>query len=303
MYHRVLDPVDITDAHLQPGMYVTSATFEMQVAFLKENFRILFLDELIAKIIKGEEVDRCCAITFDDGWKDNHDNAFPILQKYQVPATIFLATSFIGTNRVFWPEEIANWLERPSWTHEERKDVHTHIEKFRQQMEKCKLDNRESYTARAIELLKQYSYGERNIILDHFRTTNPSSNHSRHMLSWEEVALMANSGLLDFGAHTAGHEILDQLPQADIRKEILQSREDIRLHLGVKAATFAYPNGNYNEDVKQILQEFDFAGAVTTKKGFFHRGTPVLEIPRIGIHEDISNTVSMFQGRILLEAF
>jgi len=67
--------------------------------------------------------------------------------------------------------------------------------------------------------------------------------------------------------------------------------------------TFAYPNGNYDENVQHVLQECVFAGAVTTKKGFLGRDTPLMEIPRIGIHEDISNTIPMFRARILLEKF
>jgi hypothetical protein len=73
--------------------------------------------------------------------------------------------------------------------------------------------------------------------------------------------------------------------------------------VGGKIKTFAYPNGNYNENVMKVLRDCNFECAVTTRKGFLGPETPLMEIPRIGIHEDISNTVPMFRGRILLEIF
>lgn len=106
MYHRVLASRDSEQVFVQPGMYVLSETFQRQVAFLKENFKIVSLEEMVERIKNRRDISRCCAITFDDGWKDNFCHAFPVLEKFSLPATIFLATGFVGTKRLFWPEEV-----------------------------------------------------------------------------------------------------------------------------------------------------------------------------------------------------
>lgn len=303
MYHRVLRPYDLSGLYIQPGMYVTAESFEKQMVFLKKRYRFLFLEDLIGKIKKGDDIGGCCAITFDDGWRDNFLNAFPILKKYQIPATIFLATSFIGTNRLFWPEEVVSYLDGKSWLTEVLKDSPPCVAKFRRQIEKSRSEGRETFLNQVIEVLKKYLPEEREAILESFRKKGRAQDILPQMMTWEDAGAMGDSGLVAFGAHTVGHEILDQLCCVDARNEILRSREEIRRRLGGEASIFAYPNGNFNETVKRILQEGDFVGAVTTKKGFLSRDTPLLEIPRIGIHEDISDTISMFQGRILLETF
>jgi peptidoglycan/xylan/chitin deacetylase (PgdA/CDA1 family) len=303
MYHRTLSPDDVYRSFLQPGMYVTTASFERQIAFLKGRYRLLSLEGLVRKIEKGEDVGGCCSITFDDGWGDNYSNAFPILKKYEVPATIFLATSFIGTDRLFWSEELAGCFPGKPLAGEELGKVYASVGKLWRQMGEFKSESRESQLNRAIEILKWYTSAEREAVLDFFRKKGLPRNPRRQMMTWDEAKVMAASGLVSFGAHSVGHELLDQMPSAEARREILQSREDIRRHLGVTVASFAYPNGNYNDIIIDVLRDIGFTSAVTTRKGFFSRHTPLFEIPRIGIHEDISDTVPMLQARILLEWF
>ncbi|MGI6388548.1 MAG: polysaccharide deacetylase family protein [Desulfomonilia bacterium] len=89
MYHRIVRSREQYRNLIQPGMFVTEETFEKHLAFLKKKFSIITLDEMVRRIDRGQSVNRCCSITFDDGWKDTYDVAFPILKKYQVPASVF----------------------------------------------------------------------------------------------------------------------------------------------------------------------------------------------------------------------
>jgi peptidoglycan/xylan/chitin deacetylase (PgdA/CDA1 family) len=303
VYHRVLCPDNSPDIYVQPGMYVSDKSFESQVAFLKKKYQIIFLDEMIEKIKNNDKLGGFCSITFDDGWVDNYTNAFPILKKFQACATIYLATDYIGAQKLFWPEEICLHLERECLTREKIPINFPHVLMFYNDIKKHISLKKDSYLNKVIEVMKGYLPYERNNILEYFREMGDFSYHSSQMLSWEEVDEMKKSGLIKFGAHTAGHEILDQLPISVARDEILKSKKAIEQKLGVKVTSFAYPNGNYNENIKKVLQENDFSGAVTNQKGYLIRGTSLMEIPRISIHEDISNTVPMFIGRILLEKF
>jgi peptidoglycan/xylan/chitin deacetylase (PgdA/CDA1 family) len=303
MYHRVLSTVDNQPCLVQPGMFVSASTFEKHLSFLKARFKVVFLEDLVNMILTGENIGGVCSITFDDGWQDNYTDAFPVLEKYQVPATVFLASGYVGTDRIFWPEEIAYYLAQRKVIKSELDSAPRSAIRFFEEIGKPYQNRRVTFFDRGIEILKRYSPNEREEILGYFRGMFGSNSLPRQMLSWEEAREMQISGLVRFGAHTASHEILDQVSLEKARDEISTSRKDIEHRLETKVRTFAYPNGNYNTNIQAILQENKFVAAVTTRKGFLKVDTPLMEIPRIGIHEDISNTIPMFQGRILLEKF
>lgn len=96
MYHRVLKEEEIKlDIH--PGMYVSNHSFEKQLGYLIKKYQIISLNDFEEWISGDKKFNRPpCMITFDDGWKDNYTNAYPLLNKFNVSATIFLATKFIG---------------------------------------------------------------------------------------------------------------------------------------------------------------------------------------------------------------
>jgi hypothetical protein len=104
MYHRVLPPTHADRAIEQPGMYVSPATLDLHCALLKRYFDFVHLDDWLRAARAREELPRmACALTFDDGWRDNFEYALPVLEQQCVPATIFLVSSYTGTAREFWP--------------------------------------------------------------------------------------------------------------------------------------------------------------------------------------------------------
>ena len=118
-YHRIVTPDDLSRRHIEPGMYVLRDVFDMQVRWLLEQFEILSFGQLLARWNDNEWDERknYCVLTFDDGWLDNYRHAFPILKTYQVPATIFLPTNYIGSNEWFWTEKFAFLLAGLAKTH------------------------------------------------------------------------------------------------------------------------------------------------------------------------------------------
>lgn len=71
-------------------------TFKEQMRLLKDNYRVISLSEFIKKVKKGSNIENCVVITFDDGFKDNYTVAYPLLYKYDLPATFFITTDFVG---------------------------------------------------------------------------------------------------------------------------------------------------------------------------------------------------------------
>ncbi|OGX44076.1 MAG: hypothetical protein A3G38_01415 [Omnitrophica WOR_2 bacterium RIFCSPLOWO2_12_FULL_51_8] len=96
MYHSV-----IPDAHSYDPLTITPISFARQMAFLKQRrFNVISLEALADLIRSGKKVPpRTLAITFDDGCIDNYTTVFPILKKYQVPATMFVITEEVGRPR------------------------------------------------------------------------------------------------------------------------------------------------------------------------------------------------------------
>ena len=105
-YHNIPSPTP--EVELQADS-VTVDEFECQMRFLRDNsFNVIPLQSLVSNLLERKKIDKkTVVITFDDGYKSNFSNAFPILQKYKIPATVFLAVDYIGKNRSF------SWLELP----------------------------------------------------------------------------------------------------------------------------------------------------------------------------------------------
>ena len=114
---------------------------------------------------------------------------------------------------------------------------------------------------------------------------------------------MQKNGLVSLGAHTVDHIYLDQVEPETARLEISSSKQIIEDRLGVPVTLFAYPNGNYNPLIIGMLEQSGFLGAVTTKRGYVDKNTPLMEMPRISMHDDVSKTIPLFFSRLLFRFF
>src|SRR6267142_6372068 len=110
-YHRVLPESERRRQFVQPGMYVRPHVLDAHVRFLRRHFRLIsFADFLGLQQAGAWDPDaRYCLITFDDGWLDNYVYAYPILRRYDAPATIFVSTALIGSEEWMWPDKLG-WL-------------------------------------------------------------------------------------------------------------------------------------------------------------------------------------------------
>ena len=102
LYHQIADPQN--DPHL---LCVSPENFREQIKFLKENFRVIPLIQLVGEVRSKKLKNKTVAITFDDGYADNLHNALPILEESGVPATIFLTAGYVGSGKLFyWDESV-----------------------------------------------------------------------------------------------------------------------------------------------------------------------------------------------------
>ena len=272
MYHSIVK----TDANNY--LYKTSSIhhdvreFENEMGFISKWFNVVTMDELIDhiknKLPFGEPT---LAITFDDGYRDNHTMAFPILRKYALPATLYLTVGLIGTCNKTWVDEIQyallNTKEKNFFFTELFGDEFVDVSS----MEKKTITN-----IRIARSLKRINNQKRlQLLEDLFRILKVKKEYEnkhdeRAMLNWEEVEKMAGYHI-SFGAHTVSHPILTEMSLEEAKQEIILSKHIIENKLGFEAKHFAIPNGGVNdfsEDLKEFCIQSGFESIVTTEYGY-----------------------------------
>jgi len=303
MYHRIL-PADDPRARLEePGMMVTPESFRMHMQILRELFTPIHLSQwLHLKTTGGSLPDRACAVTFDDGWADNHEYAWPVLQQQEIPATIFLVSEMINSNRHFWPLRLArlvsNLAEKQpsSWQHPALKwlkQAQTDYAFNHQQPDREQLS--EIITAAKSlddnEIHHRLDSIEKQLSLD-LPDNQPS------LLTWQQVNDMLKSGLVEVGSHTCRHiRLATDKSDSILEQEIIHSRRLIEQNTATTVKTFCYPNGDYSDKAEALVRQ-NYTGAVTTQSGWNTINSDNFLLKRIGVHEDISNTRTRFLSRL-----
>ncbi|MGA8212723.1 MAG: polysaccharide deacetylase family protein [Candidatus Sulfotelmatobacter sp.] len=289
-YHAVIrEPLQFPD-----WCFLHAHAFRTQIAYVKRHFRVVTLLEAVELLTSGPIAQPLLVVTFDDGYKNNHDVAFPILQEYECPATIFISTRYINADETPWFCRLNMALELTrkislSW-HGLNFDLSTPTRKSRASSALHKL------------LKKHHPYDIDDLVTDicqklagnDCRSTYPGSPYS--MLSTESIRAMLNSGLVAFGAHTHNHTILGRLSPEEQKEEILNSLRMVQEFTGQPCRSFSYPNGSYDHDTVELLKAAGVTRAVSTVQGANTSATPVLELRRYGVGSDLS--ISEFESLV-----
>lgn len=306
MYHRIL-PRRETGFGIQAGMYVEPKTFEMHIRFLKDHFQAIPMTDLARLFHPASDLPKqapVCIVTFDDGWSDFYEYAYPILVSHGIPATVFLTTGFIGSKSRFWTDILTEMVYRRERSGDGRRKKpdppHAVIGLLEQGGRSA-----ESRLERSIESMKRLPSTEIEQILSVLseRWGIDPAFRGRDFLTWSEIREMHRSGLVSFGSHTETHRILTTSTDEEIEWELLRSKDRL-IAEGVADASFlpfAYPNGDYNGSVIRLVKKHQYGLAVTTRKGWVPLADRdgAFELKRIGIHQDMASTRSMFGCRIL----
>ncbi len=297
MYHRVLPKDSPLRLSEQPGMYVSSETLDLHVRELKRRFELVHLDDWLRRAEQGQALPRiACALTFDDGWRDNYDFALPVLVKHQAPATIFLVSSYIGTFRRFWPNRLIDLIHeefsQPGSVHLPeplRAPVAAVLGRARA---RGRLDN-EAIDPIVQQALKLPEDAIRALV-DAAEGDRVAGNSVRETLDAHEIALLADSGLVRFGSHSATHfRLQDGTAEDVLTREIVQSRAVLQTVCRQPIDLFCYPNG-VTGAAAVTLASRHYLGAVSTASGWHAPGGNPYRIPRVAVHDDISSTQDAF---------
>jgi peptidoglycan/xylan/chitin deacetylase (PgdA/CDA1 family) len=286
LYHRVLPREVVVRDHVEPGMYVTRETFSRHLSWLEEEFSVLPLHEIVARQGRDEPLPlRACAITFDDGWRDNLEHALPALEKRGLPATIFVVTERVGTGGAFWPDEVC------------RRMAPLRLDRQRELAGKLGAQEAGDPVASVLDHLKRVPEAVRLDLLDTLRDqTDAPAESGRELLDWADLARLADAGI-DIESHGATHAILTGIPDDAVERELRSAREQLLARGHGRRSLLAYPSGRHDKRIQEIAGKLGYEGAFTTEPGLLDAKRGVLALPRIGLHDDISRTRAEFLYR------
>ena len=302
LYHRVGEDLD------SYGLCVTPSHFEEHLRVIRRMARPARIGEIADGVRSGRVPDRAVCVSFDDGYVDNLRAAAPILQRYDVPATVFVATGRGGRDREFWwdeleraflePARVPERLEmeigghRHAWDLGPDADRAPHDARWKQPWH---LDDDVAPTRRhaafrdAHALIKPLAEGERTRVLDALcdwsGIATSQVRPTRRAMTPDEVAELARGGLVDVGAHTVSHPVLPAQAPSVQREEIGQSKDDLEQWLGGPITGLAYPYGDYDDASIAAARDAGFEYACSCIYRAARRGDDPYTLPRVEVRD------------------
>lgn len=278
-YHGVVEEeLDVAD-----WCFIQKAYFDRQMQFIKKHFEVVKLNEGIERLYRGEIKRPAIAVTFDDGFRNNHEVAFPILKLLGIPATIFLTTGLIDSDDTVWSwrvnDALASTLKSKFSFQGEEYSIATRKQKIavsRIIQNKLKDEPPDILSEKCVALLKALGIAP---------DKKMEGEAPFRMLDSFAIREMADSGLIEFGCHTHRHCILTYLSRVECLGEITQSKQVIENLIQKECRLFAYPNGGWQdipEHCAQMMEQCNISAAVTTISGKNSRETPICMLKRCG---------------------
>lgn len=259
-YHRVNRPEETPWLHT--GLIsATPQNFAEQMEFLTSNYRVVSLDEVLAARRHLSKLGpRSVLITFDDAYADFAEHAWPVLQQFGLPVTLFVATDFPGDpERRFWWDRMHHAFA----TTNRRTTIRTLAGPLSMGDE---ADRKRSW-ATLRRHLKTIPHEVMEAEVDRLeKLLEPPPCPSGAVLSWPQIKSLMAEGVT-MASHSRSHALLDRVPRWRLRHEILGSIDDLRRETGRTPYAFAYPGGAFNDQVVESVEEAGLALAFTTRPG------------------------------------
>jgi peptidoglycan/xylan/chitin deacetylase (PgdA/CDA1 family) len=259
--------------------------FEQQMEVLHKHANPINLDALVAYIKDGEAPPKTVCVTIDDGYADALYNAKPILEKYEIPATVFVTTGNLGGE--FWWDELERYtLQAPD-----------NAGLLRLRKDKLNLEwdfnhkdpaKRASQIISIADFLRPLDETIRQQMLYKIKEWSRYSNGElppvRSMTPTELVSLMEGT-LLQIGSHTVTHPMLSKLSKQERWYEINQSKQDLEEILSKPVLGLSYPNGCFEKGDPELVLKSGYRYACVSKNGMVRSNSDRFQLPRFWIHD------------------
>jgi peptidoglycan/xylan/chitin deacetylase (PgdA/CDA1 family) len=303
LYHRVGELA--SDPQL---LTVKPQHFAEHLEIVKKKCSPVSLKELVGGLKHRRLPEHPVVITFDDGYADNLVNAKPLLQRYGVPATVFVTAGYVGSSREFWWDEIERLILVPAFLPETlqldglngrsliwelgKKDPHQAdgYQSWNVQLSENPTPRHTLYRS-LCELLRPLPEQSRVDILEYIQKWAGvgSAGRSSHLpLTSDELTRLDQGGLVEIGAHTCTHALLSSLSKAEQKEEVQYSKKLLEEILGHAVSSFAYPFGgrvDYNAETIEVVRQAGFELACANFPGTIGRRSDCFQLPRLLVRD------------------
>jgi peptidoglycan/xylan/chitin deacetylase (PgdA/CDA1 family) len=250
------------------------------------------------------------AVTFDDGYRDNLHNAKPLLERYDVPATVFVASGYVTSREAFWWDRLDKiflqaWnLPRMLDLNINGRSYHWDLGPLSQYDEATHRQDRDWSVLRKDDPTPRHRIYRtlQNLfvlsgIIERQKLLNELSGwsgiiqaaESAHAaLTEAEVVRLADGGLIEVGAHTVNHPALSQIPEKEQSAEISKSKAHLEEILSAPVTSFAYPyggRGHYTDRTVASVRDAGFKRACSNFTGFVRAGSDPWQLPRFLVRD------------------
>jgi peptidoglycan/xylan/chitin deacetylase (PgdA/CDA1 family) len=288
-YHRV----DESDAHaaFDPSLTVLPEIFDEQMSYLISNYHVLSMLDLLEVYRTGASLPpRSVMITFDDAYCDFAENAWPILKRYRLPATLFVPTAFPDhPERLFWWDRLYYAVSGTI----RRDDLKTPLGR----LPMATVAQRRQVFLRLRNYAKTLPHDQVTPWVEQICGELGSGHQAHNMLSWDALRRLAREGVT-LGAHTQTHPLMNRISVDEARAEAIGSLRDLEREIGPTLPVFAYPGGGFNDEIVRALEHEGFALAFTTVRGVNDMQTADrLRLRRINVAR--RTTMSVLRAQLL----
>lgn len=274
IFHRVLPQRD----PLFPGE-VTASDFDAICGWLKRWFNVLPLAHAIEQLRDGRLPRRALAISFDDGYADNHDAALPILQRHGLTATFFVATGFLDGGRM-WNDTV---IEAVRGSAKLQLDLTNTVAASLGALPLGSTRHRQDAISQIIAAVKYLPQADRQTWVQAIAHAAAAPLPDDLMMTSDQVRQLHRAGM-GIGGHTVTHPILSRLDTPDVELEISDGRRQLESIVKAPVNLFAYPNGkpgaDYDDRAVQIVRDLGFSAAMATTWGTAGGSSDMLQLPR-----------------------
>ena len=258
--------------------------FSKQIKFIKNNCNIISMDE-VKFLIKKNLNKSYVAITFDDGFKNNYDLAAEILDFYKVPSTFYISTAYVEKKKMFWVDILEDIFNNKI-----KNNIDVLLDK------KLILDtSSKSRKINALNIVKNYCknnyYRDKKRVLDYFvkkydfnDKVSINNSYNYHSMNWNNIIELDKNKYFIIGGHSHHHEILSNLPDRLMKKEIKQCLDLLSAKLKKKIRHFSYPEGlsqHFNNNVIKFLKKKGIIICPTAINGVNFKNENLFKLKRI----------------------
>ena len=261
-YHRVAPPDERPDLH--PGLVsATPEAFEVQMAGLRRaKARPVSLADVLTHRRDATPLpERAVMVTFDDGYVDFAEHAWPVLRRHGIPVTLFVPTEYPDSDRTFWWDRLHHAV-----TSTDRREPLTLAERPGDAFALSTPADRRQTFRRLREVVKAEPHEPAMALVDRLMADLGVAEPAPATLSWARLASLREEGVT-LAPHSRTHALLHRVGPAQLADEVRGSVDDLRRAVGDAPPAFAFPSGGYDDQAVAAVCDAGIELAFTTDRG------------------------------------